>query len=99
MERKVVLVKVRGANVFVERKHLPTFKDMFQGTFVIAEMTPSSDALNAFIGVPAFIIQVERGLAFTAGRTLSIGKEFSWHDSSGKRIYAFEDGVLVGKRD
>lgn len=99
MSRTIVLVKMRGANVFLENRDVPKFKELFPQTIVIAQMCPSSDSLNGFIGLPAFPIYVERGLAVAAGKTLSIGTDFSWHDSTGKRIYSFEDGCLVGRRD
>lgn len=99
MSGEVVLVKVRSANVYVQRKNLPAFKALFPETMVIAAMEPNSDSLNGFIGMPAILISVERGLAVKAGKSLSIGMDFSWHDSTNKRIYSFEDGVLVGRRD
>lgn len=99
MSNKKILVKIRRANVYLDEKNLPKFKALYPDTMVIGEVSPSSDALSAFIGLPSFFVYVERGLAVVAGKTLSIGTDFSWHDSTGKRIYSFEDGVLVGRRD
>lgn len=94
----IALVKIRAAKIYVRRKDLASLKAIHSPVTVIAEMTPSSDHLTAFIGLPSFPIFVERGLAVMAGKTLSIGTDFSWCDRTGKRLYEFEDGVLVGKR-
>lgn len=92
------LVKIRSAKIYVRRKDIASLKALHSPVLVIAEVAPSSDHLTAFVGLPSFPIFVERGLAVMAGKTLSIGTDFSWCDRTGKRLYEFEDGVLVGKR-
>lgn len=93
------MVKTGTARVFVRRKDLPAYKSIFPNSLIIGDIAPSSDHLTAFIGLPGFPICVERGVAVMAGKTLSIGRELMWCDHTGKRLFEFEDGVLVGKRN